>query len=172
MKIEGIEILRSGEQRITRAKLEMNKSRNAIKPGIERIIMGGQLDRNPVKVVLGDTLHPVLCDAGHNMRQLLRKLGLLCAKLRVEFQEILRSISMKQQCINVSIGQILNYSGRTRFVEPICPSLACNATCRKAIACLGSRHYVVSFKRMGLFLSEIGGVFDFKLRHNFTISDN
>ena len=40
---------------------------------------GGRLGRKPLKGALSDTLHAVMCGAGHNIRLLLSKLRLLCA---------------------------------------------------------------------------------------------
>jgi IS5 family transposase len=40
--------------------------------------MDGRLARNPLKGVIGDALHAVLCGAGHNVRLLLKKLRLFC----------------------------------------------------------------------------------------------
>jgi IS5 family transposase len=61
--------------------------------------MDGRLGRNQLKGALGDALHAVLCGAGHNMRMLLKKLRLFCARFGEELQAILRSISLKQQPI-------------------------------------------------------------------------
>lgn len=36
---------------------------------------------NPLKGALGDALHAVMCGAGHNIRLLLKKLRILCAKV-------------------------------------------------------------------------------------------
>ena len=55
--------------------------------------MDGKLSRNPLKGALGDALHEVMCGAGHNMRMLLRRLLLLCARLGLALQEVLQVIS-------------------------------------------------------------------------------
>jgi IS5 family transposase len=47
----------------------------------------GRLGRNPLKGVLGDALHAVLCGAGHNIRLLLKKLRLLCAQILASLQD-------------------------------------------------------------------------------------
>ena len=44
--------------------------------------MDGRLGPNPLKGALGDAPHAVLCCAGHNLRLLIRKLQLLCARIR------------------------------------------------------------------------------------------
>lgn len=95
VKIVGIEILRSGQRRVTRAMKAMIKRRSAIEPTIGHMKMDGRLGRNPLKGALGDALHAVMCGAGHNMRMLLRKLRLLCAEIGVELQGIVRWISLQ-----------------------------------------------------------------------------
>ncbi len=103
VKIEGVEILRSGQRRVTRTMKAMIKRRSAIEPVIGHMKMDGRLDRNPLKGVLGDALHAVMCGAGHNMRMLLRKLRLFCVRIGVELQEIWRLISMPHQPIQVCV---------------------------------------------------------------------
>ena len=69
VEIEGVRILRSGQQRgITRTLKAMIKRRSAIEPAIGHMKMDGRLGRNPLKGALGDALHAVMCGAGHNMR--------------------------------------------------------------------------------------------------------
>jgi len=97
VKIEGIEILRSGQRRVTRAMKAMIKRRSAIEPAIGHMKMDGKLSRNPLKGALGDALHAVMCGAGHNMRMLLRKLRLLCAQFGLALQEVLKVISLSQR---------------------------------------------------------------------------
>ena len=97
VKIEGVEILRSGQRRVTRAMKAMIKRRSAIEPAIGHMKMDGKLSRNPLKGALGDALHAVMCGAGHNMRMLLRKLRLLCAQFGLAFQEVLQVISLSQR---------------------------------------------------------------------------
>ena len=97
VKIDGIEILRSGQRRVTRTMKAMIKRRSAIAPAIGHMKMDGKLSRNPLKGALGDALHAVMCGAGHNMRMLLRKLRLLCAQFGVAMQEVLRAISLSRR---------------------------------------------------------------------------
>ncbi len=104
VKIEGVEILRSGQRRVTRTMKAMLKRRSAIEPAIGHMKMDGRLDRNPLKGALGDALHAVMCGVGHNMRMLLRKLLLFCARIGVGLQEIWRLISMQRQPIQVCVG--------------------------------------------------------------------
>jgi IS5 family transposase len=97
VKIEGVEILRSGQRRVTRTMKAMIKRRSAIEPAIGHMKMDGKLSRNPLKGALGDALHAVMCGAGHNMRMLLRKLRLLCAQFGLALQEVLQVISPSQR---------------------------------------------------------------------------
>ena len=97
VKIEGVEILRSGQRRVTRAMKAMIKRRSAIEPAIGHMKMDGKLSRNPLKGALGDALHAVMCGAGHNMRMLLRKLRLLCAQFGLNLQTVLQAISPSQR---------------------------------------------------------------------------
>ncbi len=48
---------------------------------IGHIKMDGRLGRNPLKGVLGDAVHAVICGAGHNLRLLIKKLRLFCAQI-------------------------------------------------------------------------------------------
>jgi IS5 family transposase len=66
--------------------------------------MDGKLSRNPLKGALGDALHAVMCGAGHNMRMLLRKLRLLCARFRLALQEVLQVISPSQRTNDVGVA--------------------------------------------------------------------
>jgi IS5 family transposase len=97
LKIEGVEILRPGQRRVTRAMRAMIKRRSAIEPAIGHMKMDGKLSRNPLKGALGDALHAVMCGAGHNIRILLRKLRLLCAQFELNLQEVLQVISLPRR---------------------------------------------------------------------------
>ena len=97
VKVEGVEILRSGQRRVTRAMKAMIKRRSAIEPAIGHMKMDGKLSRNPLKGALGDALHAVMCGAGHNMRMLLRKLRLLCAQFGLNLQTVLQVISLPRR---------------------------------------------------------------------------
>ena len=84
VQIEGVRILMSGQKRgITRTLKAMIHRRSAIEPAIGHMKMDGRLARNPLKGVLGDALHAVMCGAGHNMRMILAKLRLLCARISI-----------------------------------------------------------------------------------------
>ena len=84
VEIEGVRILRSGQKRgITRTLKAMIHRRSAIESAIGHMKMDGRLGRNPLKGALGDALHAVMCGAGHNLRMILAKLRLLCARFRL-----------------------------------------------------------------------------------------
>ncbi len=72
VKVDGVQILRSGQRRgVTRTMKAMIKRRSTIEPTIGHIKSYGSLNHNPLKGVLGDALHASLCCAGHNIRLLL-----------------------------------------------------------------------------------------------------
>ena len=76
--VDGVRILRSGQKRgLTRTLHAMIQRRSAIEPSIGHMKADGRL----LKGALGDALHAVMCGAGHNIRLLLKKLRLLCAKI-------------------------------------------------------------------------------------------
>ena len=101
VKINGVEILRSGQRKATRAMKAMIKRRSAIEPAIGHMKADGRLSRNPLKGTLGDALHAVMCGVGHNMRLLLRKLRLLCTQFGVQLQELVQLISSQNSLIQV-----------------------------------------------------------------------
>jgi IS5 family transposase len=59
----------------------MFKGRSDIEPKIRHLKTDGRLDRNPLKHTLGDALHEILCDAGQNIRLLLKKLAFLFLRI-------------------------------------------------------------------------------------------
>jgi IS5 family transposase len=88
-QLPDVQILRSGQRRgVTRTLRAMIKRRSAIEPTIGHMKMDGRLGRNPLKGALGDALHAVLCGAGHNIRLLLKKLRLFCARWGLNFYEV------------------------------------------------------------------------------------
>jgi IS5 family transposase len=94
VEIEGVRILRSGQRRgITRTVKAMIKRRSAIEPAIGHMKMDGRLGRNPLKGALGDALHAVMCGAGHNLRLILAKLRLLCARFGLTLRALLTSFA-------------------------------------------------------------------------------
>ena len=94
VQIEGVRILMSGQKRgITRTLKAVIHRRSAIEPAIGHMKMDGRLARNPLKGALGDALHAVMCGAGHNLRMILAKLRLLCARIGIELRALLASLS-------------------------------------------------------------------------------
>ncbi len=94
VQIEGVRILMSGQKRgITRTLKAMIYRRSAIEPAIGHMKMEGRLARNPLKGALGDALHAVMCGAGHNLRMILAKLRLLCARIGITLRALLASLS-------------------------------------------------------------------------------
>jgi len=93
VEIEGVRILRSGQKRgITRALKAMIHRRSAIEPAIGHMKMDGRLGRNPLKGALGDALHAVMCGAGHNLRLILAKLRLLCARFGFDLSALVTAL--------------------------------------------------------------------------------
>jgi IS5 family transposase len=82
----------------------MIKRRSAIEPTIGHMKMDGRLGRNPLKGAIGDALHAVLCGAGHNIRMLLRKLRLLCARLGLDLGAILARLQATSQLQTQQVG--------------------------------------------------------------------
>jgi IS5 family transposase len=68
-------IYMSGQKRgITQSIKKRLKRRSAIEPHIGHMKSDGNLRRNFLKGLLGDTLHALLCAVGHNLRMILRKI--------------------------------------------------------------------------------------------------
>jgi IS5 family transposase len=65
------------------------KRRNAVEPVIGHMKSDGRLARNFLKGIEGDAMNALLCGAGHNMRKILKKLRLLCARLGISMQQLL-----------------------------------------------------------------------------------
>jgi IS5 family transposase len=104
-KLDGVQILRSGQRRgVTRTLRAMIKRRSAIEPTIGHMKMDGRLGRNPLKGALGDALHAVLCGAGHNIRLLLRKLRLFCARLGLDLRAVLAALQATGQLQPQAVG--------------------------------------------------------------------
>lgn len=84
----------SGQKRgITRALKAVIHRRSAIELAIGHMKMDGRVARNPLKSALGDALHAVMCGAGHNLRMILTKLRLLCARMGIALRALLASLS-------------------------------------------------------------------------------
>lgn len=65
--------------------------------------MDGRLGRNPLKGALGDALHAVMCGAGHNLRLILAKLRLLCARWGIASRELLATLIAPR-----NFGEVIN----------------------------------------------------------------
>jgi len=52
---------------------------------------------NPLKGALGDALHAVMCGAGHNLRMILAKLRLLCARLWLTLAALVAAVALPTQ---------------------------------------------------------------------------
>ncbi len=61
------------------------------------MMMDGRLGRNPLKGALGDALHAVMCGAGHNLRLILAKLRLLCARFGIALPALVAALTMPMQ---------------------------------------------------------------------------
>ena len=95
-EVDGVQILRSGQRRgVTRTMKAMIKRRSAIEPTIGHMKSDGRLARNPLKGMLGDALHAVLCGAGHNIRLLLSLLRLFAGHMRSLILALLRGAMAK-----------------------------------------------------------------------------
>lgn len=69
------------------------KRRNAVEPVIGHMKADGRLGRNFLKGIEGDAMNALLCAAGHNLRKILRRLALFCARwmevLLAEYRSLL-----------------------------------------------------------------------------------
>lgn len=63
------------------------KRRNAIEPVIGHMKNDGRLGRNFLKGIAGDAMNALLCGAGHNLRKILRRLALLCARFGISLNQ-------------------------------------------------------------------------------------
>lgn len=68
---------------VTAAIKKKLKRRNAVEPVIGHMKNDGRLGRNFLKGAEGDAINALLCGAGHNLRKILRRLALLCARIRL-----------------------------------------------------------------------------------------
>ncbi len=93
VEIEGVRILRSGHRRgALRTLKAMIKRRSAIEPAIGHMKMERRLGRDALKGALGDALHAVMCDAGHNLRLITPVLRLYCARFALAMQEAIAAL--------------------------------------------------------------------------------
>jgi len=94
VKVGGVRIPMSDQKRgITRTLKGMIKRRSAIEPAIGPMEMDGRLARNPHKGGLGDALHAVMCNAGHNLRMILAAVRLLCTRFRLSMQPVIAALA-------------------------------------------------------------------------------
>ena len=77
--------------------------RSAVEPAIGHMKMDGRLGRNPLKGALGDALHAVMCGAGHNLRMILAKLRLLCARMGIALRALLVTLTAPRH-----FGEVVN----------------------------------------------------------------
>jgi IS5 family transposase len=76
VKIAVVQIWMSGQKRgITRALRAMIKRRSATEPTIGHMKADGKFGRKWLKGAVGDAMHAILWDAGHNVRLILNKLN-------------------------------------------------------------------------------------------------
>lgn len=68
------------------------KKRRPIKPAIWDTRMGGQLGHNPLKGVLGDAVHAVMCDVGLNLCLILAALRLYCVRFGLNTQTVIAAL--------------------------------------------------------------------------------
>jgi IS5 family transposase len=70
----GTRLLVSHTRQLPKGLQKLLKRRQVVEPMIGHMKSGGLLDRNWLKVALGDLMHAVLCGTGHNMRMILAHL--------------------------------------------------------------------------------------------------
>lgn len=87
---ESLKVWIAGTKRgVTAAIHRKLKRRNAVEPVIGHMKSDGRLARNFLKGIEGDRVNALLCGAGHNMRKILKKLRLLCARLGISLKQLL-----------------------------------------------------------------------------------
>lgn len=62
-----------------------------MEPVIGHMKNDGHLGRNFLKGIAGDAMNALLCGAGHNLRKILRRLALLCARFWISLDQLLAS---------------------------------------------------------------------------------
>ncbi len=89
---EPVKVWIAGAKRgVTVAIRNKLKRRNAVEPVIGHMKNDGRLGRNFLKGIAGDAMNALLCGAGHNLRKILRRLALLCARFGVSLNQLLTS---------------------------------------------------------------------------------
>lgn len=90
--VEPVKVWIAGAKRgVTVAIRKKLKRRNAVEPVIGHMKNDGHLGRNFLKGIAGDAMNALLCGAGHNLRKILRRLALLCARFRISLDQLLAS---------------------------------------------------------------------------------
>ena len=80
--LDRLKIWIAGAKRgVTVAIRKKLKRRNAVEPVIGHMKTDGRLGRNFLKDTQGDAMNALLCGAGHNLRKILRRMALLCARI-------------------------------------------------------------------------------------------
>ncbi len=88
--VEATQVWIAGAKRgVTVAIKKKLKRRNAIEPVIGYMKNDGRLGRNFLKGAAGDAMNALLCGAGHNLRKILRRLALLCARFDISLNQCL-----------------------------------------------------------------------------------
>lgn len=85
---DAVQVWIAGARRgVTVAIKKKLKRRNAIEPVIGHMKNDGRLGRNFLKGIAGDAMNALLCGAGHNLRKILRRLALLCARFVINHNQ-------------------------------------------------------------------------------------
>jgi IS5 family transposase len=88
--VDAVKVWIAGAKRgVTVAIKKKLKRRNAVEPVIGHMKSDGRLGRNFLKGVAGDAMNALLCGAGHNLRKILRRLALLCARFGGSLSQLL-----------------------------------------------------------------------------------
>ena len=85
---------------VTAAIKRKLKRRNAIEPVIGHLKSDGRLSRNHLKGELGDAMNALLCGAGHNLRKILNRLRLFCARRNLDFIALLHALCWRRLSLN------------------------------------------------------------------------
>lgn len=89
---EPVKVWIAGAKRgVTVAIRKKLRRRNAVEPVIGHMKNDGRLGRNFLKGIAGDAMNALLCGAGHNLRKILCRLALLCARFGVSLNPLLAS---------------------------------------------------------------------------------
>lgn len=123
--IEKVDIIHRGKfKSMTRTQKQWLKRRQSIEPIIGHLKQDCRLGRNPLKGAQGDSIHPLLCAAGFNLRWLLAFIALYWAlktavlallyKAKHKFIQHRKQTDLLDSFGLPKITPFLNYSGATR----------------------------------------------------------